>query len=964
MESININLIPGGILPLVHVSQNDVGRQFKLNLLDGSVSHVLDGTEDLTIEIGKPDNHIVTAEVTNTGDSYVVIETTDQMTACPGMCMCELRIAKDGTDIGMANFQMAVERSAIMGGIDSGTVINDLDHIIADKVKDDVASYLLSATASVDNTTGTPSVTVTKTTDDDSVNFDFAFHNMKGAKGDTGANGAPGADGKDGKDGADGAPGADGRDGADGDSIGTISATVDSNIGTPSVTVTQSGGSGSPINVSMAFHNLKGEPGTLPSYSSSDEGKVIRCNGSSIAWDFNGQVYNLGNYTSTPMSASTYQSIVADIINGKKKPLFRMGYSYSATASYDSGTGIQVLFADDVLADNGRMRVATVNPPNAVVDALKVTTSEFKIPSYWTESMQPGNQLRWAYMANDDGDDNIDIGWDSIREMPQAVSTDVGKVMIGGSDGHGGYEWKHEKLLADNAFLQAAPGLMSRNTTSGEISLQVSDDPVFTVLPIKHKILTCNVSNTNITTLTDGMEYSVGKVFATVEIFGNEVFCPIEKIKRVGYDLYYIINGSPKQVWDGTNEEWIGAYANRWVIDEIPATATGLYWFCAACLNPMNTRVKIDNDDYIVATLAITAFNTRIPVNLTLEEFESAWTSGKKIYLRVLIGNYFEHLVAPNNESRDYTETNYDRDFIHYRVYSADLGGDISADLYYDTDYNQVVAYAELVNELPDRSQASEGDVATIDSNGGISWMPPSGGLPPVTVADEGKVLTVDANGEWNKANPASSGAMTFTGSGAPGSSIAAKVGDFYIDTTTGKEYVCTSYVNPAYITKLDGLDITLKTTGTYPEDGMSDYVFEVSSNQKFAMVGYGSRQARKITISGNVIVVYSWDYGTSTTILIDGSGAQKENLPIPVDNNYLGNPVHFVFDNNINFDNPELVKWFVENSSNIVGVGSSWVEVVAKSDKIPNAPTTNGTYKLRCVVTNGVASYSWVSDT
>lgn len=58
-----------------------------------------------------------------------------------------------------------------------------------------------------------------------------------------------------------------GEQGEPGDSIGTVTATVDSGIGTPSVEVTQSGGSGSPINVSLAFHNLKGsiDPSYLPS---------------------------------------------------------------------------------------------------------------------------------------------------------------------------------------------------------------------------------------------------------------------------------------------------------------------------------------------------------------------------------------------------------------------------------------------------------------------------------------------------------------------------------------------------------------------------------------------------------------------------------------------------------------------------------------------------------------------------
>ena len=127
MEVINLNLIPNGTNPVVHASQYDEGRDFRLNLFDGTSVLTLDGTETIECDVKKPDGNIVTVAVTNTSSNYVIVTTTLQMTACSGNSLGTINISKGGVNLYTLNFVLYCERSPLENGIQSDSAIHNLE---------------------------------------------------------------------------------------------------------------------------------------------------------------------------------------------------------------------------------------------------------------------------------------------------------------------------------------------------------------------------------------------------------------------------------------------------------------------------------------------------------------------------------------------------------------------------------------------------------------------------------------------------------------------------------------------------------------------------------------------------------------------------------------------------------------------------------------------------------------------
>lgn len=134
MEQINLNLIPNGIMPRCHVSQYDTGRKVKINLFDGSTPYAVVSGEHYYLDVRKPDNTIVRKELTPTiGQTYVEIETTEQMTAVYGDNLCEISIGSFGgglAAVATLNFIMEVEQDVLADGDPSQSEIDDLPDMV------------------------------------------------------------------------------------------------------------------------------------------------------------------------------------------------------------------------------------------------------------------------------------------------------------------------------------------------------------------------------------------------------------------------------------------------------------------------------------------------------------------------------------------------------------------------------------------------------------------------------------------------------------------------------------------------------------------------------------------------------------------------------------------------------------------------------------------------------------------
>lgn len=113
-----LNLRPGSVPVVVHLSQGDVGRTIEFQLHDGGVAVYPNGNQVSVHGVRKDGVGIGPYTVSTTyGSNSVSFDVTSEMAAIEGPVLAELTITDgNGASVGSANFVMAVEKGVFPNG--------------------------------------------------------------------------------------------------------------------------------------------------------------------------------------------------------------------------------------------------------------------------------------------------------------------------------------------------------------------------------------------------------------------------------------------------------------------------------------------------------------------------------------------------------------------------------------------------------------------------------------------------------------------------------------------------------------------------------------------------------------------------------------------------------------------------------------------------------------------------------
>jgi hypothetical protein len=115
MQSIAVDMVPGGIPETIRISQYDKSmRKFAVRLLMDGVPYTIPGGCTATVSGTKPDG-CGFSDTCSVSEDTVTVMVSDQMSAVPGDIPCEITLFKEGEGrIASANFFLRVEKAALM----------------------------------------------------------------------------------------------------------------------------------------------------------------------------------------------------------------------------------------------------------------------------------------------------------------------------------------------------------------------------------------------------------------------------------------------------------------------------------------------------------------------------------------------------------------------------------------------------------------------------------------------------------------------------------------------------------------------------------------------------------------------------------------------------------------------------------------------------------------------------------
>lgn len=124
VQNLNIDVIPGGPLPIVHASQFDVQTNaVTFTLYRGAEIFQMPGGTGVLVNGKKPDSTGFSYSASYASGSTIRINITKQMTAVYGDVICELRMSSGQQDVGTCNFILRVEKSPLDDAVISETVL-------------------------------------------------------------------------------------------------------------------------------------------------------------------------------------------------------------------------------------------------------------------------------------------------------------------------------------------------------------------------------------------------------------------------------------------------------------------------------------------------------------------------------------------------------------------------------------------------------------------------------------------------------------------------------------------------------------------------------------------------------------------------------------------------------------------------------------------------------------------------